>query len=242
MLTKWVVTAVVLACISVEAHARPIAFDNGSPDISRSAFLSEAPNGLAAIAENFRLRDQIMLREVVWTGGYGGLTPAEDNFTIRIFQSLGGIPDEGNQLVNVALIDGAVKSTDLQLTNPDGIELFEYQADLQELQVSLLPDVVYWLSISSMPRANSSWGWQQSLGTASSLENFAAQNRDGPWRSSAGTPEYAGIEFAFRLTAAVPEPSTGLLLLVGALVAFGARLSGGRARRAREGRSPTRRS
>jgi PEP-CTERM motif len=86
-----------------------------------------------------------------------------DNFTIRIFADIGGVP--GVNPVNEFVVGNTVGRVDTGETQFDFYKVFSYSANIPPLTLSA--NTTYWLSILNDTTADTDdwWGWTYDLGT-----------------------------------------------------------------------------
>lgn len=205
-------------CVILAAHlcaglvSAGVIYNNGDPDLS-NAYMSDL--GFIALqmetGDDFSLSTNVILRDVHWYGVYGwgnGTEPAQDDFTIRIFNVVGGVPgttpfyeehigdvgrvDTGNTIGNYRLFAYSTLLTDTTLNAGD-----------------------YFLSIvnnTSEPSYPDYWYWAFSSPTGNAhFRSIFTRNHfgDGRWVPMGG-------EASFNLTGEpVPEPGTLLMLGTG---------------------------
>ena len=150
------------------------------------------------------------ITDIHWWGSYTGdvmpdrVASEPDNFTIRFFEDLPGLP-QATPLAEFHV--GHVSRVDTGLQNLSTLKVYSYSVDIAPL--ALTPNATYWLSIVNDTTAdqNDDWYWSAG-GTGNSATRFVP----GIWRQ-------AGLELAFQLTndgvaQPIPEPSTFALFAV----------------------------
>jgi hypothetical protein len=172
-----------------------VIYDNGGP-VGFTGF--PAVPGIQEVADDFVLTlGSTTIADVHWWG-FPELDE-DDNFTIRIFADLGGLPEASPTVLDLNV--GAVGRNSFN-------NIFEYWVDIPE--ITLAADTTYWLSITNDISTN--WAWHEGEGTGSG-HVFRANDNDS-W-----TFDLSSRDLAFNLTGpSVPEPSGVLLFGVGMLV------------------------
>jgi hypothetical protein len=182
-----------------------IIYDNGAPLTGPAGGGDWSSFAMQQLADDFMLLpDANVISDIHWWGMYPGNDndTVPDNFTIRIFESVGGMPTP-DPFFEIYVGDANRTPTgDLA----DWYDIYAYSVDIAPLD--LMPGTQYFLSVvNELP-----WYWALSdIGGGNEFERWG----DGlPWVP--GLPNDA----AFYLTRSVPEPST-LLLLGAGLVGVG---------------------
>jgi hypothetical protein len=150
---------------------------------------------------------------IQWSGIYVlNLVPAEDDFTIRIFEDDGGLPSiDAIYELNV----GEISGVDTGINDSIGHDVYEFSVAIAP--ISLTAGTTYWLSIvndTCVSGVFGCWGW------------FASDSGSQASRSSDDTywSESAQVDLAFRLTSAmsamgaVPEPGAAQVFGIGCVI------------------------
>lgn len=191
-----------------------VIFDNGFPDLN-DAYFSDFDGAAFQGADNFIFRVDSTVRDVHWWGTYAfGLTPPDaDDFTIRIFNDDGGVPED-DPFYEVS-VGNAVNRVDTGLLILGTFPLYSYSAVVTD--VALLAGTTYWLSIvnNTVDDLDDEWYWATSNSAAGDAQIRVTD--DGVW-------DPIGVELAFNLTddaGIIPEPSTVVMAGVGGLALLG---------------------
>jgi len=191
------------------AAADPIIFDNGSFLTDAGGdYVSDVDFGATGVqfADDFILGVPSFVTGVIWWGVYfPGGTPGTDDFTIEIYDNVGGFPA---LLPLVAFSIGTANRTDTGVDQGDGDDIYTFHADIA---ATLLAAGTYWLSIynDTTLDGDDNWYWSRSSLTGNDRHRFGLS---GPWDD-----DLPG-EQAFQLEGEpVPEPGTLLLLGAGAI-------------------------
>ncbi|MBS0496347.1 MAG: FxDxF family PEP-CTERM protein [Proteobacteria bacterium] len=150
---------------------------------------------------------------VNWSGSYypTNSPTATDNFLIRIFGDLGGVPDT-NPIYSFS-VGNAVNRIDSGIDDATwSIDIYNYSAAIPS--TTLVAGTTYWLSVvNDTSGFTDDWLWENSNPVGGSAFRLG----DGSGWSAHST------ELAFQITA-VPEPETYAMLLAGlGLLGFAAR-------------------
>lgn len=191
-----------------------VIFSNGTPQFSpvpaQGALFAEAGSSFSEAADNFSLgAGQNVIRDVHWWGVYGTnvVNPPADNFAIRIYDNSAAAPGTLNTTANILSL-----TRTLQVSTITGLRLYLYDAVISP--IALAPSTTYWLGLSNTSGNN--WAWVQSANSGGNAYQYSP---------STGTFGLRNKELAFNLTNdIVPEPSTTVLLIIGALTLAGGRL------------------
>lgn len=165
-----------------------------------------------SVADNFAVLNQnIQISNISWWGGYFPFNtpPVVDSFTIRIHQDDSGLPDGFAEILD--MFDIAPERVDT------GVDLFyvdEYFYSIDVEGLNLSPGI-YWLEIyNNTSLEKNEWFWESaSLDKEFGLAGMAiaAQTPGVEWFE----PASYNYELAFKLTTvSVPEPYSGILLIV----------------------------
>jgi hypothetical protein len=166
-------------CIPVPVT--PLIFDNGVPDLN-TALGSETFG--QHVAESFVLTSTTTtIAGVTWWGTYGNAAtpPLTDNFTLRLFRDLGGVP-EPTPFIEIALGDVGRSATGTSLSGFPQFEVIKYSAIISPTTVE--PNVTYWISLvnDTTSDPDDDWYWA----TSSTLGLHAYRQGEGiPWSPSA---------------------------------------------------------
>jgi len=204
--------AVVLVCLAVGQAGATQIYDNGTPDLV-NAYLSDfdptQSGTVYQIADDFVLPSASRIEDVHWWGVYawGDLVPpAEDDFTIRIFEMSGtSVPPSPSHEIHL----GDPGRTDTGSNLQSGKDLYYYSAQFPGISVA--PGTYALSIVNNTVGDDDAWYWATSLAGSGTAWSRSVDG-DGwgtlPWPN----------EFAFQLTGVViPEPMT-LTLLAGGLV------------------------
>lgn len=202
--------------LMLPATAATVIYDNGSADGSRGWWsdLDGALQPFQQIADNFVLgAGSNTLTDISWSGSYySSSTPtAADNFVIRIFSDLGGVPDI-NPIYSFN-VGNAVNRIDSGIDDTTwSIDIYNYSASVPS--TTLTAGATYWLSVVNDTSGHTDdWLWENSQTSGSSAFRLGDGNSWNPHST----------ELAFRISA-VPEPETYAMLLAGlGLLGFAAR-------------------
>ncbi|WP_350131935.1 FxDxF family PEP-CTERM protein [Nitrosomonas sp.] len=195
------------------AAAAGINYDNGGPDGSRG-WWSDFDGVNQQMADNFVLiAGSSTLTGVNWSGSYYSTNSpaATDNFLIRIFGDLGGVPDI-NPIYSFS-VGNAVNRVDSGIDDATfSIDIYNYSAAIPS--TTLVAGTTYWLSVvNNTSGFTDDWLWENSNPVGSSAFRLGDGNS---WNAHT-------TELAFQITA-VPEPETYAMLLAGlGLLGFAAR-------------------
>lgn len=190
--------------VSLAAQGGTI-FDNGGPDPTEGWPYSDFAFP-QQMADNFQLvTGSNVIRDIHWWGAYGSGTagPAEDTFTIRIFQNASDRP-------SATVYETAVFSSGLSrelIENPDAPFYTYYEYAVAIAPITLNVDTTYWLSIVNDTEVGN-WVWALSAITGGNLAFRQADSES--WNSLSWSQ-------AFYLTddVQVPEPATLALMCLG---------------------------
>ncbi len=183
-----------------------VIYDNGVPDLTQawaSDFDGNFSSSYFEQADDFQLQPgQTTITDVHWWGVYSpGNTPGADDFTIRIFEDNGGVPNLAptHELTNLA-----VSRADTGADLPNPLDVYAYSVDVTPITLSA--NTTYWISIlnDTTSDIDDDWYWAQSNVNG----NRETRNSDGQvWSLGNG-------ELAFYLTV-IPEPASMTLLGLG---------------------------
>ncbi|MGZ0018761.1 FxDxF family PEP-CTERM protein [Nitrosomonas sp. wSCUT-2] len=198
------------------ATAATVVYDNGSADGSRGWWsdFDGALQPFQQMADNFVLgAGSNTFTGVSWSGSYyaSNNPTAADNFVIRIFSDLGGIPDT-NPIYSFN-VGNAVNRIDSGIDDATwNIDIYNYSASVPS--TTLTAGTTYWLSVVNDTSGHTDdWLWENSQTSGSSAFRLGEGNGWNPH----------GTELAFQISA-VPEPETYAMLLAGlGLLGFAAR-------------------
>lgn len=185
-----------------------IIYDNGVPNETSGNFSDTGfPN---LVVDDFILAPgSNVITDIHWFGLYavGSVLP-DDNFTISIFESIGGTPDAS--ALYEFNVGAAVNRSTTGYTLGGAFDIYAYEVDTAPITLSA--NTTYFLGIGNdTPLFLADWVWAASVtGGGSSFEDLG----------SPGTWNALGSEFAFSLTndnliPPVPEPATMSLLGMG---------------------------
>ena len=148
--------------------------------------------------ENFILGEDALVTQVRWWGG----EPTVSEFTIGLYADAGGNPASSAISMQVATDTTAWIATDV-VPGPSGLPIYEYNATLP-IAWDLTADTTYYMSLA---------GAEIQFALSSNLTGEFWGRLDGTWLAS---PNPGDLSFEL-ITAAIPEPSTALLLSLGLL-------------------------
>ncbi len=206
---KFQSAAVLVAALSslgwvAPATAAAVIYDNGGPDGSRG-WWSDFDGSNQQMADNFVLgAGSNTITGVNWSGSYYSTnSPATtDNFLIRIFGDLGGVPDT-NPIYSFS-VGNAVNRVDSGIDDATwSIDIYNYSAAIPS--TTLVAGTTYWLSVvNDTSGYTDDWLWENSNPVGGSAFRLGDGNS---WSAHS-------TELAFQITA-VPEPETYAMLLAG---------------------------
>lgn len=203
-----------------QAHAVVI-YDNGSSTQAVN-FADPVTDGYVdEAADDFSLAaGQTTIGEIHWWGIYDTTPSVTDSFTITVYENIGAFPKNhpnANAVVanvNVLQVDRA--ATAFTTTTFNGSKpVYSYSAAITPL--TLAPNTLYWLGISNA--SGHAWGWSAAQGNMT-LNSHVRFGPGDPF-SFAGFDnglQQVGYKLSFNLTDVVhdvPEPSSGILLVLG---------------------------
>lgn len=201
------------AVISTPASAAVI-FNNGAPlvvpAIAQGALFADTGNANSSeVADDFTLlADLNVIRDIHWWGTYGGSPPANDAFTIKIYNDNAGTVGTLNTTASLSSLVRTATSTTIN-------ERVMYSYDAVVSDITLTAGTKYWLGISNTSGLGGlqAWAWVVSANSGSG-RTFSTSN--GTWTAN-------NKSLAFNLTnTVVPEPATAVLAAISllGLVAF----------------------
>ncbi|MEM0896146.1 MAG: hypothetical protein AAGJ79_04605 [Verrucomicrobiota bacterium] len=196
-----------------------------------NGFISDAA-GSNFTAAQFTVTDFVLIEELVFEGHYLFSTPEVpivdvDDFTVGFFPNGTGAPiDPFNPApvtpeIILQVITPLRTDTGINVSSAfsDPYDIYRYEA-LLPVPVALVPGT-YWVAIANDTSSFGdfvNWTWNFQPGASLNGINTSGANIQGPYFNFGfGTPIYE-LEGSI-----IPEPSIGLLALVGAIAAFGRR-------------------
>jgi hypothetical protein len=206
-----VMTMAIAFAMSAPARADSTLYDQ--PTDLAGAYTSQTDTsggGLGSYAtayDNFTLGTASTIDSVTWVGSYSN--PATQvpisAFSISFYADNAGVPDALLQTENIS---GNANETSLG-TDGSGNPAFSYSADVTPFSVAA--GTQYWLSIVAYTDgATPAWGWETGIGGDGNA--YQVYGAGGPIPN----------DLAFSLVGnAVPEPSTLVMLSIGAVSALG---------------------
>jgi len=202
---------IICMCIGSASFAHAVLiYDNGA-NVNNGVFSD--PDIPQLIADNFSLSPGLnQITEIRWTGLYSPDLIDPDNFLIQFFADEGGLP---SQTPLVSLFIGDLGRTDTGLLF-FGDSLFGYSAQISP--ITLAPNTTFWLSIvndtSAEPITEWAWGTQLIPPDAPFFGGIAGRSfMNSPWDFS----RFFIQDFELLGPSAIPEPSSGAMLLLGFL-------------------------
>lgn len=149
--------------------ASPVFYDNGLPDLINafhSDFDESSPSDTVQVGDDFVVTTGTTLREMIFYGVYGfdNTPPAQDDFTIRVFEFSAGVPDA------VALHEfhvGAISRADSGL-DTGGFDIYQFRAEVAETPLS--PGSYFLSIVGNTTGADADWYWCTTGGAADSFE------------------------------------------------------------------------
>ena len=195
--------AVIFTSLTPLAHADMVVFDNGvggAVGIS-SSFPSNTAGFFAA--DDASLATTTTINGIEWTGAYADNTPNSTSFNISILADNGGSPGAVLATINA----GTANEIDSGIDLSSGLDVYEYSAGIDFVAVA---NTTYWFSIAGDTVDNFGWGHVPTPTSSNTVFNA---------RTTSQANQALGFWFAsgnrqdFRLTAAVPEPSSLLVML-----------------------------
>jgi hypothetical protein len=192
--------AAITALSAAPLVATEIVYDNGAPP--NLNVLAGSDFGFPAhLAERFQLDVGETMTGARWWGAYLDVpVPAEDDFTVRIYESVpsdtyGSIPA---QFPLYVFHPGSVQRQLVDIPSGGSLQAYRYEVDLGP--VGLAPNTTYWFSALNNVAINSSDGWF-----------WAWSGGGGPlmWRRSDALPTWVSLgDFEMSLQIlGVPEPT-----------------------------------
>lgn len=207
-----------LATVALALSTRPMVaatiYDNGAFTAEAGAMASDFDFPFQR-AEDFLLQSSSLVARVNWWGQYAfSNTPQEaDDFTLRIFGDLGGLP-ASSPLFQFSFGDPGRVDTGVVSY---GSKVYAYSADLPS-PVALGGGTTYWLSIvnNTALDLNDNWYWQRADMLVGTLVERRADSEQWGGRGDS--------TLAFNIQGAVvPEPATFTLLVAGTLLILATR-------------------
>jgi hypothetical protein len=190
-------------------------YDNGISTVNNGRVNDPNFPSFLMHADDFSLAASRQVNQVDWLGAYknGDLLPdAPDGFTIRFFAFNGATP------ATTAFATYQVGAVERQLTSqtlPFGNPVFSYSA---QIPLTSLATGTYLLSIMNTHTGTKQWLWADA--DAAPGHSYLMSSPGAAWSEFSG----GGVaEFAFSLSF-VPEPSAGVLILLGGSLFARARL------------------
>lgn len=192
-------------------------FDNGGP--LTGGLGSTSDFGIQQVADDFVLGSGANTITTInfWGSYYDSDTPTEpDDFTIRFFNDVAGVPDT---VPFHQVVVGDLGRTNTGLIDGFGHRIFAFSATISPL--TLTAGTPYWLSVVNNTAADTddSWVWNFSTPIGGSTQH-RRRTVDGVVWSSLVAAESA-FNLASETVAAVPEPSSLALLALGSLTCIG---------------------
>jgi len=187
-----------------------VIYDNGGPDLQNGIFSDFAAIPPQQVGDDFVLSPGAnVITDIHWWGGYDTSVPANDVFSIRLFNITSGSPDTNP---SYSTIIGGVTHFDtgnkILAGSLSGFEVFEYAVDVAP--ISLIAGTPYLLSIVNGSGIADTWFWATT--SLPDISSASVRSSDG----NAWTTILPEAEMAFNFTSTpIPEPSTLLLFGVG---------------------------
>ena len=204
MKLRFAVLAVSMVGLVGAADATVI-YNGGAPDQGGQLY-GASP---AELAVNFTLLPgSNVISDANWWGGcYPSTTCSvtSPQFQLSILSDSGGVP--GSVVVSPITVTATQTATGKLIGGADGWDEYAYEATFAP--ITLTPGVQYWGTISEItPEASGTWGIETTSTAPPGSELYSKGIVSDEFEL---LPENA----AFELTAAVPEPSTWALMVLG---------------------------
>ena len=190
------------------AASAAVIYDNGI--IATNGFISDPDQSQTAgfSADDFSLNAGAnVITDVHWTGLYAfSNTPqAADSFVIEFYADAAGAPAVAPFATRAV---GNPGRTDTGTNTSAGFDIFAYSADIAPL--ALAPGTTFWMSIVNDTTVDTDdnwfWGMRDAIGNS-----FTRADTTSAW-----TPINNAHEFSLTGPSTVPEPSSLVLLALGA--------------------------
>lgn len=214
---------IALAAACAAAHAYPVVYDGGQPDLQQGYVSDHHLTGgtTPEVADHFTAGfpgNVAIPRQLRWWGGYafGDGTPGADLFSVRLFGDSPSMP-QGDPLWGESFYAANPVTriaTGMHLTMADGQQgpaIYEYTVDLDPAWV-LAPGTGYWLSIQNDTSGDDdSWFWATSHPTAGAA---AWREHYGDWSPLSASMAFQ-LSFDDSVASPVPEPASLALAIAG---------------------------
>ncbi len=201
------VTTAGISLLNTLSAQAAVLFDNGASNL-QAVFPSNqnSPDFLLEAGDDFKLNSDANITKVTWSGIYlFGITPLIDNFSVRLFNILDGVPD----INPFATLNGSLSRVDSGLDVDPDATLYDYA--LTPTTPFSIGAGNYLLSIvNTTANPGDDWAW--------AINNFEGSNY---YRvNSRDAWENVQTELSFKVegnTTPIPTPA-----LLPGLIAFGA--------------------
>lgn len=221
-----------LALIAVPTNAQVI-FDNGVIGIDglASQFDTNMPFD-AQVADDFSLNtgngmqyniSGITFRGIYFNPGDPGLGGVQ-NFNVFFYDDAGGTPTGGPLDPSGTSIASAF-TTGFGMASGNANE-YDWNLDISSSMIMLDPDTTYWVAVQALLDAPPQWGWSGLAGAGGNAQQGFPSLGVDYWTAPIDPLTGSAYDMQFQLLGrqkAVPEPTTGLLLVVGFVGVFARR-------------------